>query len=164
MSTQAFALLDWLVDTWTAAPWPAGTIVKVIDGPMTTDVSGEILLFVGSEAALIPIDDSAVSHSQWHLLGNPTGNRRDETITVKGSLWDRRGGSNIRVRRAEANQLWSVLESAVRDGGMLVGPAGSPPDARVVWVELTEVTVRQMQTTEGATVELPFILTAFAKS
>lgn len=162
MSTQAFVLLDWLVDTWTAAPWP--TTVKVIDGPPTTDVSGEILLFVGSEAAPVSMDDSAVSHSQWRLLGNPTGNRRDELITVKGSLWDRRGGTDMRVRRAEANLIWSVLESSVRDGGMLVGPQGSPPDARVVWVELTEITVRQQQTKDGATVELPFILTANARS
>jgi len=162
VSTQSFVLLNWLVDIWTAAPWP--TMVKVVDGPPTTDVSGEVLLFVGSDAAPISADDSAVSRSQWRLLGNPTGNRRDELITVKGSLWDRRGGTDMRARRNEVDQLWQVLESAVRDGGALVGPAGSPPDARVVWVELSEVTVRQIQTTQGATVECPFILTANARS
>lgn len=166
MSTQAFKIINWLVDTWTATTFT--TPVQIFDGPFTTDLSSEVALFVGFQPSNEKSEgDAARDSSDWELLGDPQNNRRESTVKIPCSFWDRRGGSSMRTRRNETEALMKQVESAIRSDGKFVGPPQMDDDrSYVIWVAIDEITIRQLQTKapSGAAIAVNFTVCARCRS
>ena len=74
--------------------------------------------------------------------------RRSETYDINCLASTFNGGTDMRVARDRAFLIFGIIEDAVRDNATLNGA--------VMFAEITNFNVTQMQTAEGATVDIEF--------
>ena len=132
------AALDGLVAVLSASAALRG--VQIFDGQPTTDTPKDFIAVGFSE------DGPAVSFNHSPAgLGNA---RRAETfdITCVVSSWN--GGTNAATVRNRAFAMFSACEAAIRAGGTL--------NASVLFAQVVQGSVTQMQTEQGAVCDVEF--------
>jgi hypothetical protein len=147
------AAVDALLSAFQTAPELAG--VRVVDGPPTTDVSEQDLLFVGWQ----PDNDISVALTQ--TFAGASTRIRDETFDVGCYLESRSGDTDLKARRDRAFDLFAVVEQVLR--GTQANPDAASLGGAVLWSQLTAGDFRQAQTEAGAQAGLEFTVACRAR-
>lgn len=153
-TSALFELIDALLTKLRADSTLTSNNVLVNDGPVLTDVSRPNILFVGAQ----PSDEQGTqSDGEFEQAWGELGARaRYETMTVACELWVRDGSTDMSTRRTLARTLLAAVEAAVRTDFTL-------SIARMMWCEIKSGQLRQIQTKQGGTVAVPFIVAAKAR-
>lgn len=125
--------------------------VLVIDGPPLTDLSRPNILFVGAQPSG---EGSGASFAQrWGEMGTRS---KYELISADCEFWVRDGSTDLSTLRATAKALLAAVESALRTDFTL-------SVAALQWCSVASGDVIQQQTTTGASIAVPFTITAQAR-
>lgn len=153
------AVIDYLVTAFTAAATlgasPAAP-VTVYDGPVTTDASVNLVLWVGLDdpdgAGGRPAGDSS---QDWAALGHMA---RNEQVTIHCAADAWYGTDDIRAARLAAYAITSAVEDIIRGDATLGGTVTTPGNAGV-----TNMQLLQDNTDRGALARVMFDITAQAR-
>lgn len=123
--------------------------VDVIDGPPLTDLSANNIIFVGAQPSdQMGATPDATFEQNWGELG---ARSRYEDLTVTCELVVRDGGTDMAALRVVAHTLLAAVETALRtDFTLSIG--------RLLWCHVVSAQVKQIQTTKGATISVPFVI------
>ncbi|MBD0707392.1 MULTISPECIES: hypothetical protein [unclassified Streptomyces] len=134
---------------------PTLSNVRVVDGPPAVNLSDRRILYVGWQ----PDTQMAVTLEQDF---NAAGARsRDETFVIAGYIEARGGEKTMSVRRAEAFDILSAVETALRATD--AAPTAPTLNGTVLWAHLTAGDLSQQQTSSGALAGLNFALSCHAR-
>jgi len=142
------AVIDYLVTTFTAATTlgAATPPVAVYDGPLVTQEPAQLLLFVGIDD---PDSDeaptSASSEQSWASLGKQAKNEQ-VTVFCTAESWG--GDTDVKAIRTTAYGIVAAVEDLLRADVMLGG--------LFQFGQVTGLTLRQNQTTQGAVARVTF--------
>lgn len=154
-TTAVPAVIDYLVDTFTAAPTlgAAADPVTIIDGPETFQYSGRAL-WVGVDDLDSAAPLAAESNQEWVGVG---ARARDEQLSVFCILQGWGGDQKFRSARDDAAATLAAIEAVLRGdvylGGLTLFQA--PGMTGAIWM--------QAFTDKGAAVRIPFRIEAKAR-
>ncbi|MCP2168131.1 hypothetical protein [Goodfellowiella coeruleoviolacea] len=144
------AAIDGLLTLCTGAAAPGGPLagVRIYDGPPVSDLSDELLLFIGDDPAG---EDSVTGTQEYATLGRPG---KDETFTIYCCAASRSGNVDMKRERGRAFGIVGAVERLVRPNE----PGGDTQlGGAVLWSGVGgDITLSQMQTNTGALARVTF--------
>lgn len=153
-TSALFEFVDALLAKFRADATLTANSVLVNDGPILADASRHNILYVGAQ----PSDEQgAQPDGQFTQTWGELGARaRYEAMTVACELWVRDGSTDLPTFRTLARTLLAAVESALRtDFALSIG--------RLMWCEVQSGQLRQIQTKQGVTVAVSFLVAAKAR-
>jgi hypothetical protein len=134
---------------------PALSEVQVIDGPPTTDMADPDVVTVGWSPGG---DQSALLTQEFNAAGART---RNEDFEIANAIDCWSGDRDFSAVRARAFELLGVVENAIRASG--ANPEAPTLNGAVLWAHLTQGSLQQSFTDQGARAVLGFTVTCHAR-